>query len=75
MLQEREFYRLFILNISNLLTLLVTPAHVLKRQGMAVLERPDFKISQRNMPPDPPEGSRVPVLGPLFTNFLDPLLC
>ena len=26
------------------------------------------------MPPDPPRGSRLPALGPLFTNFLDPPL-
>ena len=61
-------------NISDLLTLLVTPAYVLKMQGMAVLEGPDFKISRGGMPPDPPRGSRLPTLGPLLTNFLDPPL-
>ena len=42
---------------------------------MAVLEGPDFKISRGGgMPPDPPRGSRLPALGPLFTNCLDPPL-
>ena len=41
---------------------------------MAVLEGPDFKISRGSMPPDPPRGSRLPALGPLFTKFLDPPL-
>ena len=41
---------------------------------MAVLEGPDFKISRGSMPPEPPRGSRLPALGPLFTNFLDPPL-
>ena len=36
-----------------LLTPLVTPAYVLKMQGMAVLEGPDFKISWGSMSPDP----------------------
>ena len=57
------------LNISDLLTPLVSPAYGLERQGMALLESPDFKIS-----PDPPRGSRLPAFGPLFTNFLDPPL-
>ena len=43
-------------------------------QEMAVLEGPDFKIFQGNKPPDPPSGSRLPALGPLFTDFLDPPL-
>ena len=41
---------------------------------MAVLEGPDFKISRGGMPPDPPRCSRLPALGPLFTNFRDPPL-
>ena len=57
MLREREFYRMFIFDISNLLTPLVTPAYVLKMKGMAVLEGPDFQISRGNMPAEPPKGS------------------
>ena len=41
---------------------------------MAVLEGPDLKISRVGMPPDPPIGSCMLALGPLFTNFLDPPL-
>ena len=41
------------LNISDLLTPLVTPAYGLERQGMAVLEGPDFKISQGTCPRTP----------------------
>ena len=54
-----------------MLTRLVIPAYGLERQGMAVLEGPDFTISRGDMPRDPPRGSRLLALGPLFTNFLD----
>ena len=40
-------------------------------QEVAVLEGPDLKIFRGSMRPDPPRGSRLPALGPLFTNFLD----
>ena len=46
----------------------------LKMQEMAVLGGLDFKISRGSMPPDPPSNSRLPALGPLFLNFLDPSL-
>ena len=41
---------------------------------MAVLGGLDFKISRASMPPRAPSSSRLPALGPLFLNFLDPSL-